>query len=181
MIGRELFGARGHAGVALADICDRAGVTRGALYHHFPGKDGLFRAVCEDVAADVTRRVAKSAAREHDAWSRLNAGCHAFLDVCAEPSVRQILLADAPSVLGWEALREIDGRHGLGLVKGALQAAIDEGVVQPGPVDTLAHVLVGALNEAAMIVGLAHGSKAARRDTARAVDRLLEGIRGSAR
>jgi len=177
-VGRELFASQGYAGVALAEICDRAGVTRGALYHHFPDKDGLFRAVCEEVAGEVSQRVIAAAGEQQDAWSRLQTGCRAFIAASADPDVQRILLADAPSVLGWESFREIDGRHGLGLLKGALRAAMDEGTVAPGPVDTLAHVLVGALNEAAMLVAQAHGSKRARSDAVAAVDRLLAGIAG---
>ena len=98
--------------MSLRDVCDRAGVTRGALYHHFPGKESIFRAVCEDVAADVTRQVVVAAAEEPDAWGRLSVGCQAFLDACAEPAVARILLSDGPSVLGWDGFREIDSRHG---------------------------------------------------------------------
>jgi AcrR family transcriptional regulator len=178
-VGRELFASQGYAGVALTEVCDRAGVTRGALYHHFPDKDGLFRAVCEEVAGGVSQRVIAAAAGEPDASSRLQTGCRAFLDACADSEVQQVLLADAPSVLGWEAFREIDGRHGLGLLKGALQAAMEEGTVQPGSVDMLAHVLVGALNEAAMLIGASGGSERARTDAVAAIDRLLAGIAGA--
>ena len=113
---RELFAERGHAGVALQDVCDRVSVTRGALYHHFPDKDGLFRALCEDVADGVTDHIIAAAADQPDAWARLRAGCAAFLDACTDRAVQRILLTDAPSVLGWDAFREIDERHGLGLM-----------------------------------------------------------------
>src|SRR5271167_2165659 len=83
-VAREMFAASGHAGVAMQNVCARAAVTRGALYHHFPGKDGLFRAVCEQVATDVTARVAADAQEKPDAWSRLVAGCRAYLQVCTE-------------------------------------------------------------------------------------------------
>jgi len=174
--GRELFAERGFAGVALTEVSARAGVTRGALYHHFSGKDGLFRAVCEDVAGEVTERVLAAATGEPEAWSRLSTGCRAFLDACADPAIQRILLADAPSVLGWEELREIDGRHGLGLLRLALSEAMREGAVKPGPVDTLAHVLVGALNEAAMLIGRAQEPSGVRDDAVIAIDRLLAGI-----
>jgi AcrR family transcriptional regulator len=176
---RELFASEGYAAVALQQVCDRAGVTRGALYHHFAGKDELFCAVCEEVADDVSRRVLELVAPEPDPWSRLRVGCLSFLDVCADPAVRQILLSDAPSVLGWEAFREIDARHGLGLLKAALRAAIDAGAIEPAPVDALAHLLVGALNEAAMVVARAPAPDRARREAAEGVERMLAGIAGS--
>jgi AcrR family transcriptional regulator len=179
-IARPLFAAQGYAGVALQDVCDRAGVTRGALYHHFAGKDALFRAVCEDVAGDLTRRVVAVASGEPDAWSRLRAGVDAFLDASTEPAVRQVLLSDAPSVLGWAAFREIDGRYGLGLLRVGLQAAMDEGAIAPGPVDALAHLVVGALNEASMVVAQAPDTERARRDAAVGVQRMLDGLAGEA-
>src|SRR5271168_5272551 len=147
-VAREMFGRSGHSGVAMQDVCAQAEVTRGALYHHFPGKNGLFRAVCEQVAIDVTARVAAAAQAKPDAWSRLVAGCRAFLEVYAEDDVREILLTDAPSVLGWAQLRELDARHGLGLVKLGIQRAIQEGAIESGPVDTLAHMLVSEIGRA---------------------------------
>jgi AcrR family transcriptional regulator len=170
--------ARGHAGVTMEEVCNASNVTRGALYHHFPGKNGLFLAVCEQVAADVTIRVLAAALGQSDAWSRLQAGCHAFLSASTNEDVRQILLSDAPSVLGWDRFRELDSRHGLGLLKVGIQAAIDEGAIEPGPVDVTAHVLVGALNEAAMLVGRSSDPESALEEAGQAIDRLLLGIAG---
>jgi len=179
VLARELFARQGHGGVALQEVCDRAGVTRGALYHHFPGKDELFRAVCEQVAQEVSQRLMARAAREPTAWSRLQAGCAAFLDECARPEVHQILLTDGPAVLGWAAFRELDGRHGLGLLKAGLGSAIDEGAVSSAlPVDTTAHLLVGALNEASLLIAGAEDPQAARREAMQSVQRLLDGIAG---
>lgn len=177
-VAREMFARNGHSGVAMQDVCAEAEVTRGALYHHFPGKDGLFRAVCEQVAADVTARVAGAAQAKPDAWTRLVAGCRAFLEVSAQDDVRQILLTDAPSVLGWAQLRELDGRHGLGLVKLGIRRAIQEGAIESGPVDTLAHMLVSALNEAAMLIGRSANPNDTRNEAMRALDRILAGIAG---
>ncbi|HEV2376102.1 MAG TPA: TetR/AcrR family transcriptional regulator [Streptosporangiaceae bacterium] len=176
---REMFAEHGYSGVAMEDVCARAEVTRGALYHHFPGKDGLFLAVCEQVAADVTTQVAAAAQQKPDAWSRLVAGCHTFLEVSAEDDVRQILLSDAPSVLGWARLRELDARHGLGLLTLAIQQATDEGAIEPGPVHTLASMLVSALNEAALLIGRSATPKKAQVEAVHALDRLLAGLTGN--
>jgi AcrR family transcriptional regulator len=180
-VAREMFARSGYSGVAMQDVCAEAEVTRGALYHHFPSKDGLFRAVCEQVAAEVTARVAAAAETKPDAWPRLVAGCRAFLEVSAQDEVRQILLTDAPSVLGWAQLRELDARHGLGLVKLGIQRAIQEGAIEPGPVDALAHMLVSALNEAAMLIGRSANPNNARNEATRALDRILAGIAGKRR
>lgn len=176
-LARKQFARQGHGGVALQELCDRAGVTRGALYHHFPGKDAVFRAVCEQLAGEVSERLIGRAVRERTAWARLQAGCAAFLDECARPEVQQILLTDAPAVLGWEAFRELDGRHGLGLLRTGLQAAIDEGALPSVlPVDTVAHLLVGALNEASMVIARAVDPQIARQEAVQTVGRLLAGL-----
>jgi len=179
-IATELFASYGHAAVTMEQVCSRAAVTRGALYHHFSGKDDLFRAVCEQVAATVTDQVIQAARRKPDAWSRLQSGCLAFLDACTDQGVRQILLTDAPSVMGWASFRELDTRHGLGLVRAGIQAAMDQGSIEPGPVDTLAHMLVAALDEAAMLTGRAASPATARQEATLVINRILTGIAGSA-
>jgi AcrR family transcriptional regulator len=179
-IARHLFASHGHAAVTMEQVCSQAEVTRGALYHHFSGKDDLFRAVCEQEAAAVTEQVTEAARDKPDAWSRLRSGCRAFLDACTDQGVRQILLTDAPSVLGWAAFREMDTRHGLGLLRAAIQAAIEQGSIESGPADIVAHMLVAALDEAAMIVGRAASPATARREATLVIDRMLAGIAGSA-
>jgi AcrR family transcriptional regulator len=178
-VARQLFADRGHAGVAMEEVCSQAEVTRGALYHHFPGKDGLFLAVCEQVAADVTAQVAAEVQGMSDAWSRLSTGCGALLEASTFADVRQILLTDAPSVLGWSRFRELDGRHGLGLLKAGIRAAIYEGFIEPGPVDSMAYLLVSALNEAALLVGRSEDPIRTMRDSMLTINRLLIGISGS--
>jgi AcrR family transcriptional regulator len=178
-VATDLFASQGHAGVNMEQVSSGAAVTRGALYHHFGGKDDLFQAVCEQVAAAVTEQVLEAARRHPDAWSRLLAGCRAFIDACDDQRVRQILLTDAPSVLGWARFRELDARHGLGLLRAGIQAAMDEGSMEPGPAETLAHLLVAALDEAAMLIGQAERPAAARRDALLVIDRILGGFAGS--
>jgi AcrR family transcriptional regulator len=179
-VATELFASQGHADVSMEEVCAGAAVTRGALYHHFAGKDDLFRAVCEQVAGMLTDQVLQAARRQSDAWSRLRSGCQAFLDACDDQRVRQILLTDAPSVLGWARFREMDARHGLGLLRTGIQAAMDEGAIELGPVDAIAHLLVAALDEAAMLIGRARQPTAARREALLVIDRMLTGFAGSA-
>lgn len=176
---RALFAQRGYAAVGTEEIVRRARVTRGALYHHFRGKEDLFRAVAEDVERELTERIAAEALAIEavDPWAALRGGARAFLAASAEPEVQRIIMLDAPAVLGWEAWREIGERYGLGLVEGVLEAAMEAGALARQPARPLAHVLMGALDEAAMYVARADDVAGAREEMAGTIDRLLEGLR----
>jgi AcrR family transcriptional regulator len=173
---RALFGARGYADVGTEEIVRAAGVTRGALYYQFRDKAGLFAAVAEEVEAEIAERIAAGAGASDDPVEALRAGARLFLDACAEPEVERIILLDAPAVLGWEAWRDLAGRYGLGLVRLALQSAIDAGAIVPQPITPLAHVLIGALDEAALYVAGADDPAAAREECAAIFDRIVRGV-----
>ncbi len=149
---RALFAARGYAHVGTEEIVRAAGVTRGALYHQFADKADLFRAVYEDVERELVERVAGVAAGAPDPLAGLRVGAEAFLDACQDPAVSRIALIDAPSVLGWEEWREIGLRYGFGLIQGTLEAAMEAGQIERRPVRPLAHLLLGAIDEAALLV-----------------------------
>lgn len=175
---RRLFAERGYASVGTEEIVQHAGVTRGALYHHFRGgKEELFRAVVVQISAETANRVRDAARANDDPWSALVEGIDAFLDACALPEVQRILLVDGPAVLGWDVWRTIDNDYGLGLLEGALQRAVDAGRLPPQPTRAAAHVLLGALDEAAMVVARADDPGAARTEMGQTVHRLLEGLR----
>jgi AcrR family transcriptional regulator len=179
---RELFAERGYAAVGTEEIVQQAGVTRGALYHHFRGgKEELFRAVLVQLSAETFRQVAAAASSSEDPWEELVAGIDAFLDACATREVQRIMLIDGPAVLGWDVWRAIDNDYGLGLLEQALQAAMDAGAMLPGPTNAVAHVLTGALDEAAMVVARADDPSAARAEMGETVRRLLDGLRGPTR
>jgi AcrR family transcriptional regulator len=174
---RELFTAKGYADTATEEIVQRAGVTRGALYHHFRDKEELFQAVFEAAERELVEKVrAAIGSAQLGPWEGLSVGCQAFLDACLEPAVQRIILLDAPSVLGWETWRRIDAEYGLGLVRHSLQAAMEAGDVDPLPVEPLAHMLLGALNEAALLIARAEGVQSARAEVGAVVDRLLKGL-----
>lgn len=171
---RPLFAERGFAGVGTEEIVRAAGVTRGALYHHFPAKRALFQAVYEAVEADLVERIAGAAASAGDPREALRAGAQAWLDACEDPAVQRIALLDAPSVLGWERWREIGMEYGFGLVQGTLQAAMDAGALEPQPVRPLAHLILGALDEAAMLVARADDGGRTRREVGESLARFLD-------
>jgi AcrR family transcriptional regulator len=178
---RPLFAARGFAGVGTEEIVRAAGVTRGALYHQFADKRELFAAVFEDVEAELTQGVATAVADSGapDPVAALRKGADAWLEACTEEEARRIVLLDGPAVLGWERWREIGLRHGLGLVEATLTAAVEAGLLARQPVRPLAHVLIGALDEAALYVATARNGKAARREVGAVLDRLLAGLGAS--
>jgi AcrR family transcriptional regulator len=176
---RQLFTERGYAATSTTEIVERAGVTRGALYHHFAAKDELFRAVFEQLEGEVTRRVAEEALTSADPLEQLRRGTRAYLDACIDPAVQRVVLLDGPSVLGWETWQEIEQRYGYGLVVAGVEAAIGAGLISAQPVEPLAHVLFGALTEAGMVVARADEPRRARVDMEAAMDRLLEGLRAS--
>jgi AcrR family transcriptional regulator len=171
---RALFTERGFAATGRDDIAQRAGVTRGALYHHFGSKERLFRAVVEELEGHVVERVVTASMDATDELERLRTGCLAFLDACMDPAVRRIVLLEAPAVLGWDQWREIDARHGLAVLKVGLEEAMHAGRIAPVALDPLAHMLLGALNEAALIVATAPRPKQARAEVGTTVELLLD-------
>ena len=174
---RALFAERGYAGVATEEIVKRAGVTRGALYHHFSDKEDLLRALLHELSRELAEACATAALEKSDQWEQILAAVDAFLDACTDPAIQQIMLVDAPSVLGWEEWREIDTAYGLGLVTASLTAAMDSGLIERQPVPPLAHLVVGALDEAAMYIARAADQRVARREMGASVGRMIEGLR----
>jgi AcrR family transcriptional regulator len=173
---RPLFAAHGFAGVGTEAIVRAAGVSRGALYHQFADKTELFAAVLEAVEHDLTRRIAEQLGTIADPRTVLEAGGDAWLAACAEPDVERIVLIDGPAVLGWPRWREICLRSAGSLVEAALQGEIDAGRLAPQPVRPLAHLLMGALDEAALYVARAEDPAAARSEMGATLRRLLGGL-----
>ncbi len=179
-VARDLFTERGYTDTATEEIVQRAGVTRGALYHHFRNKEGLFRVVFKNSKQNLMEKVLTATdLTQANPWKQLLAGCQAFLDVCLEPDVqriiRRIIILDAPSVLGWETWRRIN-TESLGLLRLGLQASIEAGHIGKQPVDSLALMIHGALNEAAIIIVHAEDTQSARVEVGAVVDRLLNGL-----
>jgi AcrR family transcriptional regulator len=175
---RRLFAERGYAAVGTPEVAAAAGVTRGALYHQFADKSDLFLAVYEQVEEDVTRRIGDivAAAGARDPLAALTTGAEAFLDAVAEPEVHRIALLEAPAVLGWDTWRAVGLKHGLGLTEAILRAAMDAGRITEQPTRPLAHVLLGALDEAALYVAQAADPAAARDEVGVTVRRLLDAL-----
>jgi AcrR family transcriptional regulator len=151
----RLFAERGYAAVSIEAVLAACGISRGALYHHFQSKEALLEAVFEAVEIDVTQHVLARATSAASPSEVLQTGCEAFLDLTQDLMVRQIVLTDAPSVLGWEKWREIDARHAFGLLKAALDPAAAEAGLPASLVDAFAHMLLASLSEIALMIAQA--------------------------
>jgi AcrR family transcriptional regulator len=174
-VARQLFAERGYAGTATEEVVQQAGVTRGALYHHFRDKQDLFEAVFIDVQEELRLKIRAAYVSQADPWTAFRAGFQEYLNHSMDPTVQRIVLLDAPSVLGWERWREID--YSLGLLQNGLQALATQGIVRDVPVDELAHLLRGVASEASHMIAMASDAAASRRRVGQVVDLLLEGIR----
>jgi AcrR family transcriptional regulator len=175
--GRRRFAADGYHDVVLAEVAQAIGATKGAAYHHFGSKTGLFRAVVAEVQSELGDRVAAEAEARDDPWEQLRAGCRAFLASGIDPAVRRVLLEDAPVVLGWDEWRAMDEASSARHLAEALTALMDAAVIAAQPVEPLTRLLSGAMNEAALWIARS-GDPAALDQATAALDRLLEGLRG---
>jgi AcrR family transcriptional regulator len=175
---RRLWGQRGYAEVGTPEIVTAAGVTRGAMYHQFADKAALFSEVVEAVEQDVMARMATIVASSGGTSpaDAIRAAVDAWLEVSGDPEVRQLVLLDAPSVLGWAGFRDVAQRYSLGMTEQLLGEAIKAGQLARQPVRSLAHVLIGALDEAAMVIATADDPKRARRETAQVLHRLIDAM-----
>lgn len=178
---RRLFGAEGFAAVSTTAVAREAGVTRGALYHHFADKRELFRAVYEGVEADLTARAAEtlaasSAGGEPDVAAGLVAGAESFLDACLDGPTGRIVLEDAPAVLGWSEWRAIGERFGLGVIEAALRFGVESGQLAALPPKPTAHALLGALDELALWVASAEDPASARREAGESLRAIVASL-----
>ncbi len=172
------FGEHGYDATSIDAILAAAGVKRGALYHHFASKQELFDAALDQTVAGIALETAKAARGATDPLESLRAGCAAWLRMALDPAVQRIALIDAPAVVGWSRWREIDERHVLGGVRHNLAQLADAGCLAPGDVDVFAHMVLAAVNEAALMVARAEQPRKALAVGLGAVDRLLDGLVG---
>jgi AcrR family transcriptional regulator len=176
-VARRLFAKHGYSGVGTEEVVKRAGVTRGALYHQFEDKKDLFRAVFEQLQEELFQKVVARGATESDPVEELKAGARYWLELCLEPEVQRIVLLDAPAVLGWEEWREVGGRWGIQLVEAGLTGAMEAGAIERLPVSPLAHVLMGALDEAALYITEADDKVTAGAEMTQVLERVIDTLR----
>jgi AcrR family transcriptional regulator len=174
---RRIFGKRGYAHASLEAITADARVTTGAVYHHFGGKEGLFRSVAEDVEVAILEAVREAAATETNSWKALMAGVAATLEMAVKPEIRQIAFIDAPRVIGPAEWRAIESKYAYGMLQAGLAQLAREGVIKPMKPEIVAPILLGALIEAAHAVADAKGAPAARAEALKTIEAILAGLR----
>lgn len=176
--GIELFGERGYADVGTEELVRAADVTRGALYHHFGDKRDLFRAVHESLEEKLVTSIGEAlqADPREDPIEALEVATRAVLEIAIDRKIARITLIDAPSVLGWEEWREIDMRYGMGLAEAVLNAAVEAGRIPDQPVRPLAHLLLAALGEAAIMVATSADPDSRRKEVEPALRSLIRGL-----
>lgn len=175
-VARRAFADDGFDATSVDGIVERAGMTKGALYHHFAGKRALFAAVYEAEQAAIGQAVLRAARGGKSSWQNFLAGCRAFFDAVLDPGVQRITLIDAPAVLGWEMMRKLEDEHVTSLLRQGLSQAIADGHLGRQRVEPLAHLIHGAMCEAAMTVARSADPKRASKDSLVALENLLNGI-----
>jgi AcrR family transcriptional regulator len=177
-VARQLFTERGYAATSIEEIIQRAGVARGALYHHFSGKDALFAAVYDAVQADTAARVVAAAlAVPDDPWGAARAGLTAFLDACLEPEFRRIVIIDSVAVLQTDIWADPIEHIDLPMLRTVLGPLVQRSGLPGLSVDALVHVALGGLYGAALYMARSPDPKAAQAEADAVLDTIIRGLR----
>jgi AcrR family transcriptional regulator len=176
-IAREHFTEFGYHQASMEAIVQLAGVTRGALYHHFGNKEGLFKAVVAEVQREVGQQVAEAAYAQEDAWRQLIDGCRAFLEASLAPDARRILLIDGPAIIGWEAWREMDAENAMRLLEEGIRKLAEAGIIKVVSVPAATHLLSGAMNEAVLWIARSDHPEQALDEATAVLEQMLVGLR----
>lgn len=173
----DLFTKRGYAGTSLDEVVKRARVTKGALYHHFSGKQALFEAAFAQVETRSIESLTAVVTADGEAWETAVAGLRAYVRKCLEPEYQRIIVHEAPVVMGWERWREAEEHFSFGLLRTAVQLLVDAGEIEEAPVEIMARLLFGALSAGASTIASSSDPKRTGREVERAILRVLEGLR----
>jgi AcrR family transcriptional regulator len=175
----EQFATHGYEATSIESVLKASGVSRGSLYHHFASKEVLFAAVLDVLMARIGADLAAAMRAAGDAVAALRAGCLAWIRLAGDRVVQQIMLIDAPAVLGWQRFRELDEKHTLGGIRTLLGAAADSGRIDHQHVDVFAHIVLVTVNEVAVLVARSADPAAAMPAAESAVDEFLHRLLGT--
>jgi AcrR family transcriptional regulator len=173
-VATRLFAEHGYEGTSIEAVLSAAGVSRGALYHHFAGKEALFEAVVSAVSEQVTVKLTETVQGCADPLDAMRTAALAWIDLAADPVIQRVVLVDAPSVLGWDRWRAMDDGRTLGTMRVMLQAISDSGRLPAELVAPFSHMILAALDEIVLVIARAPDSKAAVGEGRMAVQALLD-------
>lgn len=173
----ELFTRHGYAATSLDAVARRARVTKGALYHHFSGKQALFEAAFDVVEQTAVARLSEVVAGDGPAWDRAIKGIEIYVQSCLDPSYQRIVVHEGPVVMGWERWREAEEHFSYGLVRTTIESLIQSGEIVDLPIEVTARILFGALAAGATIIAGADDPKKAGAEVSRTIVTVLEGMR----
>jgi AcrR family transcriptional regulator len=173
-VATRLFAEQGYEATSIEAVLSAAGVSRGALYHHFAGKEALFEAVVSAVSEQVTVELTETVQGCADPLDAMRTAAVAWIDLAADPVIQRIVLVDAPSVLGWDRWRAMDDGRTLGAMRAMLQAISDSGRLPAELVGPFSHMILAALDEIVMVIARAPDSTAAVAEGRMAVQALLD-------
>jgi AcrR family transcriptional regulator len=176
-LARDMFSKRGYAHTSMEELVRTAGLTRGALYHHFPGKKGLFLAAFESAQTDIAARISQALDDNLSAWEQLISATFAFFEACRDPELQQIALIDAPAILGWNVWRRVDEEKTHHILQSLLKKLIDDRVIKPIPLQPLTHLVAGAANEAVLWIAQSEDPARAFEEAWSAMETLLHSLR----
>ena len=171
---RQVFSEHGYVGTSMDDLTARAGLTRGALYHHFGDKQGLLAAVVEQIDGEVDVRLNSITDTASDAWDGFLRRCRAYLEMALEPDIQRIVLRDARAVLGGAS--QASHQHCLGTMQRLVQRLVEEGVMVQAEPRALAALIYGSLAEAAVWIAQGDDGDARLVQSLEALDLLLHGL-----
>jgi AcrR family transcriptional regulator len=177
-VAKSLFAERGYEGTSIDAVLEATGISRGALYHHFDSKEALFEAVFLDLEEEIGRRVLETTEGLTDPVDVLRTAGRAWIGMAVEPAIQQVVILDAPSVLGWEKWRSVEEAGALGMIKAVLAVLVADGRLGQAMLDPFAHVLLASLNELALLVARSENPRRALKTGAQAVDELVSRLTG---
>ena len=177
VVAERHFAKFGYGATSTEALVQEAGLTRGALYHHFGSKKGLFEAVVRVVQDRLAHAVATASTEAQEPWAAFVSGCRAWLEAATEPTTRQILLLDAPAVLGWERWLALDAEGAAQELREGLKGLAEGGLIDATDQEALLQLLNGAMNQAALWVAHAPERDVALIAATVTLERLLVGLR----
>lgn len=181
-VATRLFTEQGYAATSLDAIVGGARVTKGALYHHFSGKQAVFEAVFEGIESDASKKIRKALRKSSDPWDKALIGLRAFLDIVQDPSYQRVVIQEGPAVLGYERFREQEERSSFGLIQEMVKLVLEGSNydLSEDMLETFSRIFFGALSAAGESVSTASDPKIAVAQVETAMSFILAGLRSLA-